>query len=109
MSECGSSQGVPLDLLEPETHIHLTIHRRSGRKVFVGPVGLACAQAEFADAAVTVRSEGAHSQVIGSFKGLPIVRPRELIFMRIVSSVDLTEQPEGQALVSPLLVLSSEI
>src|SRR5437899_7720207 len=49
-------------LLQPETHVHLAVHRRRGGEVLVGLFPLAPVPIELAEAEVAVGDEGAHAE-----------------------------------------------
>jgi len=54
-----------LPLLQPELDAHLAEHRRRGGEVLVGPLAIARAPEELAEAEVAAGDEGAHAARLG--------------------------------------------
>src|SRR5205823_14570121 len=71
----GSSQflHLRLRLLQPEPHVHLAVHRRSGGEVLAGLLLLARAPTELAEAEVAVGDEGAHAARLAERQSVAVV------------------------------------
>src|SRR5882724_5732947 len=103
------SEAAPLRLLQPESHVHLAVHRRSGRKVFAGFLMGAHTSIELAEAEVAVGNHRAHVNFLGDGHGLP-VRGFGLVGMRWVAMrSDLAESPESPRLVRAWLVVTRKV
>src|SRR5262245_39157124 len=76
-----------LGLLQPESHVHLAVHRRRGGEMLLCLLALARAPVELAEAEVGVGDEGAHATLRGQGNCLPIVGPRSLLVESVLSDV----------------------
>src|SRR5262245_8607777 len=61
-----------LDLLQPEAHVHLAVHRGRACQVLLGLPPVAGAAVEPAQAEVTVGGEGTHPELVGPGEGLAV-------------------------------------
>src|SRR5262245_8290936 len=60
-------------VLQPELHVHLTVHRRRGGQMLLRLLALARAPVELAEAEVAVGDEGTHAEFGGKRHRLPVV------------------------------------
>ena len=64
---------LSLRLLEPEAHVHLTVHRRGGGEVLPRLLALARARSQLPEAEVAVGDERAHAARLGEGQRLAVV------------------------------------
>jgi hypothetical protein len=98
-----------LGLIQPEPHIHLAVHRRSGREVFPGILTLALASVELAEAEVAVGDDRPYAQFLGKGQGLPVSGFGLFGIRRAAMRSDLAESPERPRLVRPSVEVTSEV
>src|SRR5512145_1721764 len=98
-----------LDLFQPETHVHIAIHHRSGHQMLSGFLTLAGPYIELAEAEVTVREERAHAQLAGNGHGLCVGGFSSFDVRGLAVRIDLGQTPESPGLLRRLIVVSRKI
>src|SRR5438046_10176647 len=88
----------PLDLLLPEPHVHVAVHRYRCAEVLLGLLALVRARVELAEAEVAVGDEGAHAELAGERQRLAVVARS---ILGAVCRRDVTGEAQGVGLASP--------
>src|SRR2546426_8751806 len=98
-----------LRLLQPGPHVHLAVHRRSGREVWLGFLSLARPAVEPTQTEMAMGGKRAHALFLSESHGLPVGGFGFFGIHGIAMRGDLAQSPEIPRLVSPPLVVASEI
>src|SRR5262249_23045040 len=96
---------LPPRLLQPELHVHVSIHRHPNREVLLRLLALARATVEFAEAEMAVGDEWAHSKDVIGCEGFAVLSlglhkrtaitlggdlPKKLLDLRHVAALTLS-------------------
>src|SRR5262245_56076368 len=95
--------------LQPELHVHLSVHRRCRGEVLLSLLKLAHSAVEPPEAEVAVGDEGAHAEFVRQHPGCALVTSG---FPRVQCSAvkcDLAEDMKGPCLMTPLALRSSHV
>src|SRR5262245_30953869 len=90
-----------LRLRQPEGHVHSPVHRDGGRQLGMGLLPLAYLCTQRPEAAVAVRLEWAHADLLGQGEGLLVVGCGQLTLRGIVIHGDVAEESTRLRLVAP--------
>src|SRR5215470_13437004 len=76
--DSGQLPGLPLRLLQPERHVHLTVHGHAGCEMVMCLLALCGAPIEIGKADVAVGGERPHAQILREGEGLLLVANRDV-------------------------------
>src|SRR5262249_23047517 len=96
-------------LWQPEGHLHRLVQREGSGERGTGQLPLTCLRIQQPKAALAVRLERAHAQLLGQGEGLAVVADGGLALWERLARRALTQQPQGPGLVVTLLVLTGEV
>src|SRR5262245_66631911 len=96
-------------LLQPELHVHLSVHRGGGGKVLVGLLAFARAPVQRAEAKVAVGDERAHFELGGKGHGGGIVRFGRRHIWAAKMGGNLAEEPERPRLIASFTTPAGEL